>query len=286
MDVRATPDVAIVATGVGRRYGGRWAIRDVTLGVPRGSIAALVGPNGAGKSTLIRACLGFERLDAGRLLVNGIDVARERTKAVLATGYVPQGSALFRDYSIADHLDLARSLRPGYDVGYARILIDSFHLSPKRGVSTLSGGERAKVALALALGTTAPVLLLDEPLADLDPLSRQEFLAILTDDARERGMTALLASHVVADVEQACDRLIVITAGCVALDAPVAEILATYRVTPDRSVIDGPAVGHFPTRAGEDLILFRGTAAGRPASLEDVVLCYLAAGRYGEPRAA
>lgn len=205
---------ALSAEQFGRRYRrrGTWAVRDLDLQIPPGSITALVGPNGAGKSTLIRSWMGFERPDEGRVFVEGLDVVRNRAKAVERLGYVPQASALYRDLSVADHFALALSYRAEFDRRAARQRVTDAGVTENRRVGELSGGEQAQVALALALSTRAPVLLLDEPLASLDPLARREFLAVLVDDVRSSGRTALLSSHIVTDIQQACDWLVVLSA--------------------------------------------------------------------------
>ncbi len=278
------PGPPLRAEGVGRRYrrGGPWALRGVTLEFPRGSITALVGPNGAGKSTLIRSWMGFERPNEGRVLVEGIDPRRDRVAAVARIGYVPQAAALYRDLTVADHLSLARVARPGFDTPYAEDRLATVGISTDRPVGQLSGGEQAQVALAIALGTRSPILLLDEPLASLDPLARREFLAVLVDDVRSSGATALLSSHIVTDVEQACDQLVVLTHGRLAYQAAVSDARAQHRTVPllaDASHPDS-LVGQFIDADGRQVALVNSTdpTAG-PATLEEIVLGYLAAGR-------
>lgn len=263
----------------GRRYRRTrpWAVRDLSLDIPEGSITALLGPNGSGKTTVIRACLGFEPPSEGRVLVYGHDASRARTQAVAAIGYVPQQSALYRNLTIGDHFVMARAARSRFDRGVARLRIHDAGLSEDRVVGELSGGEQAQVGLALALGTRAPLLLLDEPLANLDPLARRHFLTALRDDVRARGATAVLSSHVVTDVEQACDWLVVLARGRLALHASIADAKREFR-TLDAAALDGhPAVGTFPGPAGEPLVLVRGGPSGRPATLEEIVLGHLSA---------
>jgi len=274
-------DSPLVADRFGRRYRRTrpWAVRDVSLAVPEGSITALVGPNGAGKSTLIRACVGFERPDEGRLLVNGIDPQRDRTRAVASAGYVPQGASLYRNLTIGDHLDLARAARRTFDRPYAVGRVRAAGLSEERQIAQLSGGEQAQVALALALGTRAPLLVLDEPLASLDPLARRDFLTALVDDVRGRGATAVLSSHIVTDVEQACDRLVVLADGRLALDTTVAAAQLEYRTLPTSELGGRAAIGTFAGPSGQLLALVRHASVGRSASLEEIVLGHLAARR-------
>lgn len=267
--------------GFGRRYGRNrpWAVRDLSIAVPAGSITALVGPNGSGKSTLMRACLGFERPDEGRVLVNGIDPRRDRARAVNSVGYVPQSSALYRNLTISDHFVMARAARTSFDRAYAAARIHAADLTEDRPIAELSGGEQAQVALSLALGTRAALLLLDEPLASLDPLARRDFLTALVTDVRVRSATAVLSSHIVTDVEQACDRLVVLAHGRLLLETTVADARLDFRTMSLAELGRHVAVGMFSGPDGELLALVRDPAVGRQASLEEVVLGHLAAGR-------
>jgi ABC-2 type transport system ATP-binding protein len=281
------------ANGYGKRYRRRtWALRNVELSVPEGSITALVGPNGSGKSTLIRSWIGFERATEGRLSTGGVDPQRDPAGAVARVGYVPQSPSLYRDLSVAEHITLATTLRDGFDAALAAHYIERLSIPLAAMASELSGGEAAQVGLALALGTRARILLLDEPLASLDPLARREFLHVLVDAVRSEGHTALLSSHVITDIEQACDRLIVLGKGHTLLDLSISEALAHHRViegTPGGSIASDGLVGSFPSPGGEPLTLVRvpgaqslatdGPAAGRPATLEEVVIGHMAAGR-------
>ena len=229
-------EFALEAHGIGKRYRRRrpWALRDLDLAVPTGSITALVGPNGAGKSTLIKGCIGFERPTAGRLLVDGVDPWRDRAEALRRVGYVPQAASLYRELSVADHLSLAARWRPGFDRGDAERRLDQLDIPLDARADELSGGQQAQVGLAIALGTRAPVLLLDEPLASLDPLARREFLHVLVDAVRASGATALLSSHVITDIEQACDRLVVLGGGRPLLDVSMEAARAGHRVVDGR----------------------------------------------------
>ena len=248
----STDETPLVADGVGRRYrrSAPWALRGVSLGIAPGSITALVGPNGAGKSTLIRAWMGFERPDEGRVLVENTDPRRERVRAVERIGYVPQAASLYRDLTVDDHFAMARVARPTFDAPHARGRLATLGIAAGRRVGDLSGGEQAQVALSIALGTRAPILLLDEPLASLDPLARREFLALLVDDVRSTGATALLSSHIVTDVEQACDWLVVLAGGRLAFHARVAEARATHRSVPAATAEASTRVADFIGPAG------------------------------------
>jgi ABC-2 type transport system ATP-binding protein len=282
------------AHGFGKRYRRRtWALRNVDLTVPEGSITALVGPNGSGKSTLIRGWIGFERATEGRLVTGGVDPQRDRKGAVERVGYVPQSPSLYRDLTIADHIALAGTLRDGFDGRMAAGYVERLSIPLRAKAGELSGGEQAQVGLALALATRARILLLDEPLASLDPLARREFLHLMVEAVRAAGATALLSSHVITDIEQACDRLIVLGKGHTLLDLTISEALAHHRIVEapaaDAARLAGPdaVIGSFPAPAGEPLSLVRVAVVapvgaellGRAATLEEVVIGHLAAGR-------
>jgi len=197
-------------------------------------------------------------------------------------GYVPQSPALYDGLSVEDHLDFAVQLRPGFDRSAARTRLDQLGIPRGTGARSLSGGQQAQVALALALGTRAPILLLDEPLASLDPLARREFLHVLADAVRADGATALLSSHIVTDVEQFCDRLVVLGVGRVLLHERVTAALQRHHITP--GAVNG-AVSTFAAADGAPNSLVVGVGQ-RPATLEEVVLGYLAAGRVAPKVAA
>ncbi|HEY8990185.1 MAG TPA: ABC transporter ATP-binding protein [Candidatus Limnocylindrales bacterium] len=282
------------AHGFGKRYRRRtWALRNVDLTVPEGSITALVGPNGSGKSTLIRGWIGFERATEGRLVTGGVDPQRDRKGAVERVGYVPQSPSLYRDLTIADHIALAGTLRDGFDGPMAAGYVERLSIPLRAKAGELSGGEQAQVGLSLALATRARILLLDEPLASLDPLARREFLHLMVEAVRAAGATALLSSHVITDIEQACDRLIVLGKGHTLLDLTISEALAHHRIVEapaaDAARLAGSnaVIGSFPAPAGEPLSLVRVAVVapvgaellGRAATLEEVVIGHLAAGR-------
>ena len=275
-------------TGLGKRYGRRrWALRDLDLAVEEGSITALVGPNGSGKSTLLKAWVGFERPTKGELRIHGIDPVRDRGAAIALTGYVPQAPSLYRELTVDDHLAFAAIHRAGFDRSLARTYLDDLSIPLDSRADELSGGQQAQVGLALALGTRAPVLLLDEPLASLDPLARREFLQVLVEAVRASGATALLSSHVITDIEQACDSLIVLGGGRSLLAVSIAEAIAGHGVidAADPHPIGAQVIGSFPSATGTRVTLVRGFA-GRPATLEEVVIGHLAAGRPERPSRA
>jgi ABC-2 type transport system ATP-binding protein len=290
------PTVAVAAHGLSKRFKRKVALDNVDLSVPAGSVTALVGPNGAGKTTLIRVCMAFERPNAGNVEVDGVDPWRHRSAALRRVGYVPQTPAVYRGLTVEDHLTMARSLHPGFDVEYARRRLDQLAIPLDQRADSLSGGQGAQLGLAIALGTRAKILLLDEPLANLDPLARREFIQVLLDAIHSDGSTALLSSHIVTDVEEACDRLTILGGGKVLLDCPLETARKVHRLTDSDSPPPGAtAIGSFAGKGTKRLTLWRlpdgepvegaaGDSAGaagpiEEASLEDVVLGYLAAGR-------
>jgi ABC-2 type transport system ATP-binding protein len=273
----------VIAERLGRRYGRtrRWAIRGITIELPARSVTALVGPNGAGKSTLIRTWIGFERPDEGHVSVAGHDLAVDRRRAVESVGYVPQAAALYRGLSIKDHLTMAIAARPRFDVSFANESLLNANLTADRKVGELSGGEQAKVALAIALACRPAVLLLDEPLASLDPLARREFLATLSAYAKAHETTVVLSSHIITDIEQVCDRLVVLSGGRLALHTDIATARRSYRTSP----VDDPdapnAIGVFAGPDGRLLRLHQDHRKGVAATLEEVTLGFLASDRGG-----
>jgi ABC-2 type transport system ATP-binding protein len=281
------------AHALAKRYGRRtWALQGIDIAIPRGGITALVGPNAAGKSTLIKTWVGFERPTRGGVTVAGLDPWKDRPAALVHVGYVPQSPSLYDALSVEDHLELAVQLRPGFDRAYARRRLDELGIPGEQRARSLSGGQQAQVALALALGTRAEILLLDEPLASLDPLARREFLHVLTDSVRADGATALLSSHIVTDVEQACDRLIVLGVGRVLLHDTIEDALASHWIATEGVPTGlGQTLGSFAGPAADRLTLLRaGHSAGgaglRSASLEEIVLGYLASARAQPGEAA
>lgn len=267
------PPIAAEDLGLRYRRRGPWALRHFDLEVPQGSIAALVGPNGAGKSTFIRLCLGFEVPNEGTVRVFGWDPRRQRVEAVEAIGYVPQSVSLWRDLTIDDHFVLAAAARRRFDVAEARRLVTTVGLEPRLKLADLSGGQQTQVALALALASRASLLLLDEPLAGLDPLARRDFLAMLLDRARASGVTVILSSHLVVDVEPVADWLIVVSGGRSILHGSIADLRRRFGVIAEPAP-DG--VGRFRRVTGEELTLVTSRAGAEPAGLEDIVLGHLA----------
>lgn len=268
-------EAALEAECLSKRYGRTWALREVDLALEPGGVIGLVGPNGAGKSTLLKTWIGFETPTSGAARVGGYDPRRNPREVLSKVAYLAQSPGLYRDLTVEDHLDFVQSHRGRYfDRAKALRRVGELGLPLGRPVGTLSGGQRAQVGLAIALGLRAESLLLDEPLASLDPLARREFIDVLIDDLKETGATAVLSSHIVGDIEMACGRLILLGSGRVQLCGRVEDILADHSVLSERAP-ETEVVAELP---GGD-VLAKGRAAGRQATLEDVVLGYLAAGK-------
>jgi ABC-2 type transport system ATP-binding protein len=219
---------AIEAEGLGKRYGRRWALRACTLTIPTGRVTGLVGPNGAGKSTLLNLAVGLLRPTSGRISVlsgrPGGDPAQ-----LGKVGYVAQDTPTYAGLSITDHLRLGARLNPSWDQAMANDRIAQLDLDPSQPAGRLSGGQRAQLALTLAVAKRPELLLLDEPVASLDPLARREFLQSLMGFVAEHGVSVVLSSHVVADLERVCDHLVVLAASRVALAGDVDDLLASHR---------------------------------------------------------
>jgi ABC-2 type transport system ATP-binding protein len=209
-------DNAIEADALGKRYRRRWALADCTLTVPAGQVVGLVGPNGAGKTTLLELAVGLLRPTTGTITV--------RPRA----GFVAQGAPVYADLSVADHLRMGRGLSTRWDGRLARSRVDEAGLDPRQRAGRLSGGQRAQLALALAVARRPELLVLDEPAANLDPLARRDFLDSVTRAvaASGEGMTVVFSSHLVADLERTCGYLILLAAGQVRLAGRVDALLA------------------------------------------------------------
>jgi ABC-2 type transport system ATP-binding protein len=222
--------VAIATDHLGKRYGTRRALQDCTLEVPTGSVTALVGPNGAGKSTLLHLIVGLTEPTDGSVTVLGASPRAEPTRVLPEIGFVAQDHPLERRFRVGDMLTVGRKLNPRWDDSLARDWLRDRGISLTDRVGALSGGQQAQVALALAIAKRPEIMVLDEPAASLDPLARREFLQALMEAVVERELTVLMSSHLLADLERVCDRLVVLAAGGVQLSGPIDEIVASHRL--------------------------------------------------------
>lgn len=208
---------ALETTHLSKRYGRTWALQDCTLALPAGRVAALVGPNGAGKTTLLNLSVGLLSPTEGHVQVFGCSPLTQTTETLPRLGFVAQDHPLYKDFTVADLLTLGRKLNPRWDDPLARARIQKLGIPLDRRTGKLSGGQQAQVALVLALAKRPDLLLLDEPLASLDPLARREFLRTLLDATVESSLTVLLSSHIIGDLERVCDYLIILSASHVQL---------------------------------------------------------------------
>jgi len=216
------------ADHLGKRYGARWALRDCALDIPAGRVVALVGPNGAGKTTLLHLAVGLLQPTSGTIEVLGERVVD--TPAQLGrVGFVAQETPVYPTLSVADHLRLGAHLNPDWDRRVAEERIQQLQLDPTQRAGSLSGGQRAQLALALAVAKRPRLLLLDEPVASLDPLARREFLQGLMEITSEQEVSVVLSSHLVADLERVCDYLVLVAASRIQLAGEVEELLASHR---------------------------------------------------------
>jgi len=221
---------AVIETeGLGKRYRKLWALSDCTLSIPAGHVAGLVGPNGAGKTTLINLATGMLAPTTGTIEVLGGRPAAGPAQ-LAKVGYLAQDAPVYAGLSVADHLRLGMHLNPGWDAEMARRRIGQLDLDPGQKAGSLSGGQRAQLALTLALGKRPELLILDEPVASLDPLARREFLQALMETVGEQQVSVVLSSHLISDLERVCDYVIVLVDSRVRLAGPVDELLATHHL--------------------------------------------------------
>jgi len=276
----------IEASGLGKRYGGTWALRNCTLAIPAGHVAALVGPNGAGKSTLLNLATGLAAPSAGGITVLGGRPAGSPA-ALDGIAFVAQDTPLYKNLSVADMLHVTRNLNRHFDQPYARARLDELGIPLKRKAGKLSGGQQAQLALTLALGRRPRLLVLDEPVAMLDPIARHDFMATVMTAMAADGVSVVLSSHVLAELERVADYLIVLSRGQVQMAGEVDDLLASHRMlTGPAAEVDsyagrpavharrGDAQAHLLVRAAPDDPVPPGWEA-HPVGLEELILTYL-----------
>ncbi|MFI7699747.1 ABC transporter ATP-binding protein [Nonomuraea sp. NPDC049480] len=238
---------ALEVTGLGVRYRRRWALRDCSLAVPAGRVAALVGPNGAGKTTLMHAAVGLLRPDRGSVAAHG-EVA-----------FVAQDKPLYEGFTVAETLDFGRRMNRRWDGRAARDRLGRLGIPLDRKVGRLSGGQQAQVALTLAVARRPDLLVLDEPLANLDPLARHDVMRSIMAEVAGRELTVLLSSHVVSDLEDTCDWLVVLNGGRLQVSGDIEDLLGGHLV------LTGPAELAGGTMAGAAVV--SASRTGRQAAL-------------------
>jgi ABC-2 type transport system ATP-binding protein len=279
----------IETSGLGKRYRRTWALTDCTVSIPAGHVVGLVGPNGAGKTTLLNLAVGLVAPTAGTIEVLGGRPAAGQGQ-LARVGFLAQDSPVYPGLSVADHLRLGAHLNPGWDGELARSRIDRLELAAGQKAGTLSGGQRAQLALTLAIAKRPELLVLDEPVASLDPLARREFLQDLMEAVAEQELSVVLSSHLIADLERVCDYLIVLVGSRVRVAGPVDELLITHHLLtgPRRDARTLPSSQQVISASHTDVqstLLVR--TAGEildPAwivsqvGLEDLVLAYMSQG--------
>jgi ABC-2 type transport system ATP-binding protein len=285
------------AQGLGKKYGKRWALRDCTIDIPAGHVVGLVGPNGAGKTTLLKLAGGQLQPTSGSITVLGGRPA-DGAAQLARIGFVAQDTPTYAGLSVADHLRLGARLNSGWDAVLARERIGRLGLDPARRAGKLSGGQRAQLALTLGLAKRPELLILDEPVAALDPLARREFLQGLMEAVVEYEFSVVLSSHLVSDLERTCDYLIVLVDSRVQLAGQVEDLLATHhRLTgPRRDPARLPAGQHLISASHTDrqstLIIRTDTPIHDPAwtvsqiGMEDLVLAYMSGPALADRRLA
>jgi ABC-2 type transport system ATP-binding protein len=276
----------IEASGLGKRYGRSWALRECTLAVPAGHVTALIGPNGAGKTTLLNLAAGLASPSAGTVSVLGGLAAGSRA-ALDGIAFVAQDTPVYKNLSAADMLHLTATLNRRFDKPYARARLAELGIPLDRKAGKLSGGQRAQLALTMALGRRPKLLILDEPVSMLDPIARHDFMANVMTAAAADGVSVVLSSHVLADLERVADYLILLSKGQVQVAGQVDDMLASHRM------LTGPAaeadtytqrpVVHARRGAAQAHLLVRATAGdpvppgweAHPVGLEELALAYL-----------
>jgi ABC-2 type transport system ATP-binding protein len=284
--------VALETVGLGKRYGRRWALSDCTLSIPTGRVVGLVGPNGAGKTTLLHLGVGLLEPSAGTISVLG-DRPGAGPAELARVGFLVQDSPTYARLTVGQHLQMGEWLNPSWDAAFATRRVEQLGLDRRQRAGTLSGGQRAQLALTLAVAKRPELLLLDEPVASLDPLARREFLQTLMEVVAVQGVSVVLSSHLIADLERVCDYLVVLVAGRIALTGDVDELLASHRLLtgPRRDTSTLPAnqlvieASHVDKQSTllvhtEDPILDPAWTV-TPVTLDDLILAYMRQARGG-----
>jgi ABC-2 type transport system ATP-binding protein len=274
--------------GLGKRYGRTWALKDAALAIPGGYVVALVGPNGAGKTTLLHMSVGLTVPTTGQVTVLGSEPAGSLA-ALDQIAFVAQDAPLYKNLSVADMLHLTRNLNRSWDAQRAESRLKELGIPLGRKLGKLSGGQQAQLALTLALARRPRLLVLDEPLSSLDPLARHEFMASLMAAVAEDGLSVVLSSHVIADLERVADYLIVLSHGQVQVAGEVEDLLAEHTTLTGPAAAAGEvaerlAVVHARRAGTAAQLLVRTTGVAEPVpdgweahpvGLEELVLAYL-----------
>jgi ABC-2 type transport system ATP-binding protein len=276
----------IEASGLGKRYGSTWALRECTLAIPAGHVVALVGPNGAGKTTLLNLAVGLAESSEGAVTVLG-GLPPGSPAALDGIAFVAQDTPMYKNLSAADMLHLTRNLNRRFDQHYAESRLGELGIPLKGRAGKLSGGQQAQLALTLALARRPRLLMLDEPVAMLDPIARHDFMATVLTAAADDGVSVLLSSHVLAELERVADYLILLSRGRVQVAGDLDVLLASHRMLTgptaeadtyaDQPVVNvrrGQAQTHLLVRATADAPVRPGWEA-HPVDLEELAMAYL-----------
>lgn len=274
----------IETSDLGRRFGRTWALRECTLSIPEGHLVALVGPNGAGKSTFLNLVVGLTSPSHGEIRV--LDGQAAGSAAALENiAFVAQDMPLYRRYTVTDMVHVSRNLNQSFDASYARQRLADLDIDPKQRIGSLSGGQHAQLALTLALARRPRLLVLDEPTAPLDPLARHDFMATVMTAMAEDGLSVVLSSHVLAELERVADYLVLMAHGRIRLSGAVEPLLAEHRMVtcgadldiPDAEVIESRISGamkHCLTKLGSGAAL-PPRSESRAVSIEELAMAYL-----------
>jgi ABC-2 type transport system ATP-binding protein len=276
---------AIETRALGRRYRRRWALQGCDLTVPEGSVVGLVGPNGAGKTTLLHLLSGLLRPTTGEVLLYGEPLA-DRPDRLARVALVAQDKPLYKSFTVKEMLRFGAAMNPHWDDAAARDRLEQLGIPLDQKVGQLSGGQHAQVALAVALGKRPDLLLLDEPIANLDPLARKEFLGVLMEEAARTGVTVVLSSHNVADLDRVCDRLVLLSHSQVRLDDSVDDLLRDHRLvsgpTEREAALNGADVVQVSRTGRQTTAVVRGLRPladpgweARAVTLEELVIAYM-----------
>jgi len=221
--------VLLETRGLGKRYGKNWALQECSLQVRAHRVVGLVGPNGAGKTTLLHLAVGLLAPSTGKVHICGLSPQKSPHLVLPRIGFVAQDHPLYRSFTVKDLFSFGACLNPQWDEQLARTRLARLGIPENRPCGKLSGGQQAQVALAMALAKRPEILLLDEPVANLDPLARREFQHTLMETVAETGQTVLFSSHLVSDLERVCDSLIILSASRVQLSGDVESLMQSHK---------------------------------------------------------
>ena len=278
---------AIQTKGLGKRYGSFWALENCSIRVPEGSVSALVGPNGAGKSTLLKLLVGLSSSSTGEGEVLG-QAPAQHEDFLSDIGYLAQEIPLYKSLNARDHIAMGKHLNKRWDEKFITNRFQELDIPLGRTVGKLSGGQRSQVALALALAKKPKLLLLDEPVAALDPLARHDFLSSLAQAVADGGLTVVMSSHLLADLERVSDHVIVLASGKTQLCDDIETVLKNHKLLVGprgnlKEIEEGVTVIHETHTAKQSTMLVRVNGKKKlPAgwqqhepNVEEIILAYM-----------